>query len=566
MLAAVTLTMLAGFGALAIDLSHLYYSRRSLQAAVDAAALSAVHAPATIERQGFAGVTPIVTLGNYAPDPARSVTARFAPGGAANAVRVRAETTMPLTLGRLFAGTDRFRVDATAVATHEPVAGFTIGSGLASLNGGVLNAVLGSLLGTSLSLTVADYNGLAAARVDALRFLDTLATNLDLTAGTYSQLLDSRVRVGEAVYAATEALSSTEGAPFPAAQTLASVATRVNLGRTVRVGDLLDIGVQEQRQVGLSRPSSPYARVGVNALDLLRGAATLGGSEHAVTLPMTIAIPGVAQGTARLMMIEPPASAPPPAAEGRNVLGPVGVQARTAQIRLHLDLRLLNVTTLLGLPAEVRLPILVEVAWATGRLTSVTCDASPTTDTQMTVRVNTGIATARLGEANALAFANAAESPTPSPARIVTLAPVPLLPHGLTVTGAATARRGAGRGDLRFNAAEIAAGTVKTVSSGPGLGALMGSLAQDLRLTLQPATSPSIPACWRRSSRHSPHSIRWWPTSWPRPACASASPMSVRPEHGAGSRAGPVTACPAGPDRRPASREALMRHHERAPA
>jgi uncharacterized membrane protein len=266
------------------------------------------------------------------------------------------------------------------------------------------------------------------------------------------------------------------------------VATRVNLGRTVRVGDLLDIGVQEQRQVGLSRPSSPYARVGVNALDLLRGAATLGGSEHAVTLPMTIAIPGVAQGTARLMMIEPPASAPPPAAEGRNVLGrPVGVQARTAQIRLHLDLRLLNVTTLLGLPAEVRLPILVEVAWATGRLTSVTCDASPTTDTQMTVRVNTGIATARLGEVNALAFANAAESPTQSPARIVTLAPVPLLlPQGLTVTGAATARLGAGRGDLRFNAAEIAAGTVKTVSSGPGLGALMGSLAQDLRLTLQP--------------------------------------------------------------------------------
>ncbi len=46
----------------------------------------------------------------------------------------------------------------------------------------MLNTLLGSLLGTSLSLKVADYEALTSADIKLLPFLDMLATDLNLTA------------------------------------------------------------------------------------------------------------------------------------------------------------------------------------------------------------------------------------------------------------------------------------------------------------------------------------------------------------------------------------------------
>ena len=69
------------------------------------------------------------------------------------------------------------------------IATFAIGSRLVSLNGGLLNAILGRMLGTTLSLSAMDYQALIDAHIDAFDFLNALATRLDLTGVTYDSVL-----------------------------------------------------------------------------------------------------------------------------------------------------------------------------------------------------------------------------------------------------------------------------------------------------------------------------------------------------------------------------------------
>ncbi|WP_204327080.1 hypothetical protein, partial [Stenotrophomonas maltophilia] len=65
-------------------------------------------------------------------------------------------------------------------AARAQFAAFHVGSGLAALDGGIANAVLGALLDTRLSLRAMDYDALLSTRVDAFRFLDALDARLNL--------------------------------------------------------------------------------------------------------------------------------------------------------------------------------------------------------------------------------------------------------------------------------------------------------------------------------------------------------------------------------------------------
>ncbi|OWK22362.1 hypothetical protein AJ88_08750 [Mesorhizobium amorphae CCBAU 01583] len=85
-------------------------------------------------------------------------------------------------------------IGTTATASAQAEAAFSIGSRLASVNGGILNALLGGLLGSNISLSVMDYNALISADIDVLSFTDQLATELKLTGVSYSDVLASRGR------------------------------------------------------------------------------------------------------------------------------------------------------------------------------------------------------------------------------------------------------------------------------------------------------------------------------------------------------------------------------------
>ncbi|MDF6628598.1 hypothetical protein NMT54_24820, partial [Escherichia coli] len=94
--------------------------------------------------------------------PPTYFTAQAAVDGNTNAAQVTITQNVPY-----FFMVGRRQLTATAIAKNTPVASFSLGSGLASVNGGLLNQLLGSLLGNAnpLSLSLVSYQGLANTNI-----------------------------------------------------------------------------------------------------------------------------------------------------------------------------------------------------------------------------------------------------------------------------------------------------------------------------------------------------------------------------------------------------------------
>src|SRR5690606_23782187 len=120
---------------------------------------------------------------------------------AANAVRVTLQTRSPLVFGKFITGHDHFDIRTQATATTTALASFAIGSRLVSLNGGLLNAMLGSMLGTTLSLSAMDYQALVDAKIDAFDFMNALATRAGVTGVSYNSLLAGNVKLPDVLNA-----------------------------------------------------------------------------------------------------------------------------------------------------------------------------------------------------------------------------------------------------------------------------------------------------------------------------------------------------------------------------
>ena len=67
--------------------------------------------------------------------------------------------------------------------------------------------MLGSMLGTTLSLQAMDYQNLINARIDALDFLTALASRINLTGATYDSVLTSNVKIADIIAPALNTLS-----------------------------------------------------------------------------------------------------------------------------------------------------------------------------------------------------------------------------------------------------------------------------------------------------------------------------------------------------------------------
>ena len=234
MISAGLMTLVIGCAALAVDLGSIFADRRKTQSTADLAAIVAAAnlsnatnaATATVTQNNYpASALVSVQLGTYTANPAIAPQSRFVTPavGTANAARVTLNTQTPLYFARYFTGSNSFTIKTTATATSTAMASFAIGSRLLSLNGGVLNAMLGGMLGTTLSLSVMDYNALVGAQIDALTFLTALATRVNMTGVTYNTLLTSNIKVSDIIAAALSAQQTTNGAT--AATTARRVAT-----------------------------------------------------------------------------------------------------------------------------------------------------------------------------------------------------------------------------------------------------------------------------------------------------------------------------------------------------
>jgi uncharacterized membrane protein len=415
--------------ALAVDEGALYLQRREVQSAVDLAAITAAHDPAhgfALARAALAkaGLIPAdasdaelqsgsgrvalsVEAGSYRPDRTVPVAARFGVGGALlNAVRVHFSQPGRVYFARSWGASPD--IAANAVASATPAVRFSVGSTLATLNGGLPNMLLGALLGSNADFSAVGYRGLLTAKVSLFGFLDALAQQLDIGAGSYADVLAASADRGTIARAIAATLT---GADAAAAQALAATLTP---GGPIQIGRLLSLGNDARLAIGTGTLSGDDAEL--SALQMLVATAALGGGTHQATLSLAANVPGLSSLTLRVAVGEPQQFA------AWFALGPSGTIARTAQIRLAFVATLAGGAGLGG--GLVRLPLYLNVAYAEAGVQSAACPGPGEVTGSAVIDAQPGVAQLVVGDVADPGFADFAAVPAISPA---TLLNVPLL-------------------------------------------------------------------------------------------------------------------------------------------
>lgn len=481
--------------ALGVDAGSFFVERRSAQNLTDLAAMTAARAPERAAQaaeavfadngwtnvtvrtlSGLAGDTQVpsrqsesepagrvfVTPGAYSPDPQIAAGQRFVAGAEpANAVRVEFESHAR----RFFSASliDAPLIRTAAVASMVPKASFSIGSRLASLEGGVANMLLAKLLGANISLNAMDYRALLDTDIGLLAFAEQLGIQAGLTAVTYDELLAAEIAMRDVL----RALSQTPGAGLPARTVLQRLASSIPASRTLPLRQFLDPGTLEIAKIdGIA--AGLDATVG--AVQLLNAAAALANGSNQVALDLGNSVPGLLDLAATVAIGEPP--------QGKSwfALGPAGTIVRTVQTRIRLDAR---IGSLLGVGVHV--PLFVDVAYGEAKLQSVSCPTGRLDSARATVAAKPGIVEIHLADADTARMHDFSRLPRLDDARLLH---VPIL---LTVNGRAHAAATNMAADtIQFTATDISAGTVKTVRTRNTLQTLSGSLLSNLRLEVKP--------------------------------------------------------------------------------
>ena len=472
-LAAVVAMMTMGFAALAIDTGKVFVDRRHAQSATDLAAIAAVSdlpnalkaATATAARNQFGDGTPItVELGVYSARPDLKPADRFVPASAAtaNAARVTLRTTAALTFGAALFGRNSMDVITRATAAQSALATFAIGSRLARLDGGLLNGLFSALLGTTVSLSVMDYEALLATNLDLFDVLTALAARTGGGATTYAALLAKSVKPLDLLAAMADSRSAAGNDRATQAlkvlvQALGDKQAQVALQAVIDAGRYDSLPIGDKPRVGAV----------VSALDMLMALAQTLGGPTTVQLGVGATVPGILDATVALRIGERP--------QGTSWLtvGAAGARVETAQMRLLVDARVAGLAPI----ASVRLPVYLDVAAASATLTQLTCGFPDAATSSATLSVQPSLTDAWIGDVSPAAFNNLAAALNPAP---VTIASVAAL-----VT--AKARAHASIANLtpvpvRFSMSEIAARTRKTVGTQDIVTSLLSRLIADTQL------------------------------------------------------------------------------------
>jgi uncharacterized membrane protein len=468
-MAAASSTVIIACGAVAIDLGSIFVQSRQLQGIADLAALAAARdldnaqqaAEATAAANGWDGpLTVTVTKGGYAASAQVAPASRFTPNAASpNAVRVKVSGKAHLFFGQVILGEDSTDIDRTATAARAELASFSLGSRLASLNGGVANALLTQLTGSSVSLSVMDYNALADADVDLLEYLDALKVDADLTAATYDEVLSSNVSTGQALTVLSTLLD--DKGEDVAAAAVKKIAVAAGDATPAELDKLIDLGpyAAQDHVAGASG-----AGVALSALDLSNATLLVAGGGRQVQLDLGTSVPGLADVDAWLAIGERPNNSAwlTVASDGSSTI-------RTAQTRLYVETKLLT-GGLLGALAQIKLPLYVEAASAEAKLQSMNCGAN-----SAVLSVKPSLGDVWIGEIDKTKLNDFKTKITPTSA---VLADVLNL---ITAKTSAHAQLGGQTWhSVSFSKADIAAGTVKTVSTTDTVTALTSSLVKDL--------------------------------------------------------------------------------------
>lgn len=325
LMAVLTLGMALVFLLIVVDSGRLYLEKRSLQRIADMAALEAAtrngdcavgasataYATASVNRNGFTLPDPTrslaVACGTLSLD-ANSLRVFVANPSSSEAIRVIVSHSVPQSfaggVGALFGGAPAgatLNLTATAVAAlPPPLASLTLRTTALSIDSSksaTLNALFGGLLGGSLNLSVAGWDGLVNTNISLLGYLDRLKVDLGLNAAGYNQVLGASVAVSQLIQTAVNVLDP--GGTLGATATIVGLqALKVAAGSTtVVLGNLLH--VENGSDV------STFATT-VSVFNLIEGVVQLANKKNGVVATVPINLAGLAQITARVQVLEPP--------------------------------------------------------------------------------------------------------------------------------------------------------------------------------------------------------------------------------------------------------------------
>lgn len=495
-LAALSLPLLVFSIALGVDFGYLTVQQRQLQASADLAAIAAAAnvgeaeksaasyfalngMPVTVTDKDGGNVIQPITLpagtkrthaaakierGRYTADPDIAPEARFKAASAdADAARVTLTRPGDLFIASIFMPEPPV-LSAVGSAARTKIAAFSVGTRLASLNDGILNALLGQLLGTSLSLKVMDYRALVDTDIAVNPFLKAVATQLNLTAATYEEVLNAGITMPQllASMRAVDGLStSTRSALRLIEQATASSKVKLPLARILNIDP----------KKGLAVATGGDWQMAVNALQMVSAAAALANGKNQVALDLGTSLPGLAAVTVRLAIGEPPVETP------AHRLGEPGSAVRSAQTRLAVEVSFDGLATLAGL--RIKLPLYVEVAASEAKLADIRCLGGKAENANVSVDAVPGVAEIALGKVDPTVLSDFSDDARVQKARI--------LDSGLVRIDAIAhvEAKNLGRTRLAFSPTEIAARTVKTVSTRDTLTSAVTTLLQNLDLDIQ---------------------------------------------------------------------------------
>lgn len=345
---------------LAIDLGYVAWQKRELQRIADLAALAgAASTEANCASNAIANATQSNGLtkpgdkfreppqcGNWDsqhPDgsnPPQYFIATPTPSRPFNAARVTVERNV----GTFF-GLGNRPIYATATAARSlPRAVLSIRSTLVNVNDGLLNSLVGGLLGGSINVSLIGWQGIANTKINLLSFLDQLAINLNLTAGQYDELIKTDVGVGDLLQAAIDALQRSGNT---AQATVDAIAGLIQLRGQLPAGLPL-IKLADLLQVASGTPAAGLD-LGLDLFQLVQGFVQVANGKNAVVASVPITVPGVGAITVKTKVIEPAqiSAIGNPALAKLDPMGENRIFVRTAQIRTLISIELKGLTGVL---------------------------------------------------------------------------------------------------------------------------------------------------------------------------------------------------------------------------
>jgi uncharacterized membrane protein len=459
MILAGSMFMLVGTTTVAVDLGSVYLARRQLQGMADAAALAAADggrsaAEQLVGQSGVSGVTlTALNMGSYSPDPSIAIDQRFRNGDpAGGAMQVELSRRTPLFFGRLLVGRDGIDLTARATAARSDAAAFSLGTGLASLSGGLPNMLLSNLAGTELNLSVMDYNGLVSANLDLLGVADALRIRTGRDGEAYGDLFDRDIPLSDLLGAMADSAGNSS-----ASGTLLALSSRIT-GRSVRLSDIIDLGPTRGAASSTGQPN-----ILLDAFAMLRMVLSPPSGAN-VPMDLRVGVPGLA--STRLMLVTGEGQTRSPL---MSITAKRDIILRTAQTRIYLET---TVATALSGIASVRIPLYIELAAAQAQLSDIQCGPNG----GVTLAVTPSVGTAALGDVDVHALTNFSAPANPRAALLAQTI-------GTRISGYANISLGGTQThNVHFSPADISAQQVKTVSTRDVTQGIAASLAGQTKI------------------------------------------------------------------------------------